>query len=110
MIHGVVDAELVRVFNRLDRRPIVRTTRSPLDTYVGMFDIVHKLFADTGEGKGHCWAPGRFSLNVPEGRCPTSQGDDLVEVEVLFAVLMLAETTPATTTFVLQRSCRSSLS
>ncbi|ORI12881.1 excinuclease ABC subunit A [Rhodococcus sp. 1163] len=83
----VADVDGFEEFNRLvrvDQRPIGRTPRSTLATYVGMFDIVRKLFADTDEAKARGWAPGRFSFNVPEGRCPTCQGDGFVEVELLF--------------------------
>ncbi|MDI9933444.1 ABC transporter, partial [Rhodococcus sp. IEGM 1354] len=45
---------------------------------------VRKLFAATDEAKARGWAPGRFSFNVADGRCPTCQGDGFVEVELLF--------------------------
>ena len=75
--------ELTRLV-RVDQRPIGRTPRSTLATYTGMFDVVRKLFADTDQARDRGWMPGRFSFNIPEGRCPTCQGDGFVEVELLF--------------------------
>ena len=83
----VADVVGLEAFNRLvrvDQRPIGRTPRSTLATYTGMFDVVRKLFAATDEAKRRGWAPGRFSFNVADGRCPTCQGDGFVEVELLF--------------------------
>lgn len=83
----VSDVAGLETFNRLvrvDQRPIGRTPRSTLATYTGMFDVVRKLFAATDEAKSRGWAPGRFSFNVGDGRCPTCQGDGFVEVELLF--------------------------
>ncbi len=83
----VTDVAGLETFNRLvqvDQRPIGRTPRSTLATYTGMFDVVRKLFAATDEAKARGWAPGRFSFNVADGRCPTCQGDGFVEVELLF--------------------------
>ncbi|MBY4214188.1 excinuclease ABC subunit UvrA [Rhodococcus fascians] len=83
----VAEVSGIETFTRLvrvDQRPIGRTPRSTLATYVGMFDIVRKLFAATDEAKARGWAPGRFSFNVADGRCPTCQGDGFVEVELLF--------------------------
>lgn len=83
----VAEVSGIEMFTRLvrvDQRPIGRTPRSTLATYVGMFDIVRKLFAATDGAKARGWAPGRFSFNVADGRCPTCQGDGFVEVELLF--------------------------
>src|SRR5207237_3045342 len=83
----VQDAAGLEAFDRLvivDQRPIGRTPRSNLATYTGMFDAVRKLFADTDAARRRGYAPGRFSFNVPEGRCETCQGEGFVAVELLF--------------------------
>ena len=68
----------------VDQRPIGRTPRSNLATYTGMFGAVRKLYAATEAARAHGYGPGRFSFNVPEGRCETCQGEGFVAVELLF--------------------------
>jgi excinuclease ABC subunit A len=68
----------------VDQRPIGRTPRSNLATYTGLFDVVRKVFAATGEAKRRGYGVGRFSFNVAGGRCETCQGEGFVSVELLF--------------------------
>ena len=81
------DPGVLESFDRLvlvDQRPIGRTPRSNLATYTGMFDAVRKLYAATDEAQARGYDAGRFSFNVPEGRCETCQGEGFVAVELLF--------------------------
>jgi excinuclease ABC subunit A len=83
----VQDASGLEAFDRLvrvDQRPIGRTPRSNLATYTGLFDAVRKLYAATDEAVARGYAAGRFSFNVPQGRCETCQGEGFVAVELLF--------------------------
>jgi excinuclease ABC subunit A len=68
----------------VDQKPIGRTPRSNLATYTGLFDYVRKLFAATKAARVHHYGPGRFSFNVPAGRCETCEGEGFVFVELLF--------------------------
>ncbi|MGN6799261.1 MAG: ABC transporter, partial [Gaiellaceae bacterium] len=82
-----VQALGLEAFDRLvsvDQKPIGRTPRSNLATYTGMFDAVRKLYASTDEAQRRGYAPGRFSFNVPGGRCETCNGEGFVAVELLF--------------------------
>ncbi|MGW1981480.1 ABC transporter [Streptomyces collinus] len=69
---------------RVDQKPIGRTPRSNLATYTGLFDVVRKVFAATGEARDRGYGVGRFSFNVAGGRCETCQGEGFVSVELLF--------------------------
>jgi excinuclease ABC subunit A len=83
----VEDASGLESFDRLvrvDQRPIGRTPRSNLATYTGLFDSVRKVYAATDEATARGYSAGRFSFNVPEGRCETCQGEGFVAVELLF--------------------------
>jgi excinuclease ABC subunit A len=82
-----VDAQGLEAFDRLvrvDQKPIGRTPRSNLATYTGLFDAVRKVFASTDEARARGWTPGRFSFNMPAGRCETCAGEGFVAVELLF--------------------------
>lgn len=74
----------VRRLVEVDQKPIGRTPRSNLATYTGLFDVVRKLFTASAQARARGWKAGRFSFNVPGGRCETCQGEGFVSVELLF--------------------------
>jgi excinuclease ABC subunit A len=69
---------------QVDQKPIGRTPRSNLATYTGLFDEVRKLFAATPDARRNRYDAGRFSFNMPKGRCKTCEGEGFVSVELLF--------------------------
>jgi len=68
----------------IDQSPIGRTPRSNPATYTGVFTFIRDLFTQLPESKIRGYKPGRFSFNVPGGRCEECQGDGLKKIEMNF--------------------------
>ncbi|MGY8686828.1 MAG: excinuclease ABC subunit UvrA, partial [Verrucomicrobiales bacterium] len=78
-VNGQLD-EVVMV----DQSPLSRTPRSTPAVYIGVFDLVRKLFAATPEAKAKSLTMGYFSFNSGSGRCERCWGSGYEKVEMQF--------------------------
>ena len=68
----------------ITQNPIGRTPRSNPATYVGLFDDIRDIFAETKDAKVKGYDKGRFSFNVKGGRCEACWGDGVKKIEMHF--------------------------
>ncbi len=68
----------------IDQSPLGRTPRSNPATYTGLFTFIRNLFSQLPESRVRGYGPGRFSFNVPGGRCEACKGDGLIRVSMHF--------------------------
>jgi excinuclease ABC subunit A len=68
----------------VDQSPIGRTARSNPVTYIGAFDEIRRVFADTVDAKTHNIKVGKFSFNVAGGRCDKCKGDGQLTIDMKF--------------------------
>ena len=80
-IEGV--EHLTRVIN-IDQTPIGRNSRSNPASYVGVYDDIRKLFANSELSVERGYKPGRFSFNVKGGRCEECQGEGTITTKLYF--------------------------
>ena len=80
----IVGLENIDKVIAIDQSPIGRTPRSNPATYIGVFTPIRELYANTELSKERGYSLGRFSFNVPDGRCFDCDGDGVKQIEMQF--------------------------
>jgi excinuclease ABC subunit A len=68
----------------IDQSPIGRSSRSNPATYIGFYDAIRMLFAETDEAKERDFAASTFSFNVKGGRCEECSGEGTITTQLSF--------------------------
>ena len=81
---GIEGLEHIDKLIEIDQSPIGRTPRSNPATFTGVFNDIRLLFEQTPDAKVRGFKAGRFSFNVPGGRCEECKGAGIKVIEMNF--------------------------
>ncbi len=74
----------VRALYQVDQSPLGKTPRSTPATYIGIFDEIRKLFAQSADARRLGFDAGRFSFNTASGHCEACKGTGYQKQEMDF--------------------------
>lgn len=80
----IVGLENIDKVIEVDQSPIGRTPRSNPATFTGVFNEIRNLFEATPDAKIRGFKAGRFSFNVPGGRCEECKGAGIKVISMNF--------------------------
>jgi excinuclease ABC subunit A len=68
----------------IDQSPIGRSSRSNPATYIGFYDAIRTLFAETEQARRRGYTASTFSFNVKGGRCEECAGEGTITTQLSF--------------------------
>ncbi len=74
----------VHTLYQVDQSPLGKTPRSTPATYIGIFDEIRKLFAQSADARRLGFDASRFSFNTASGNCPDCKGTGFTRCEMDF--------------------------
>jgi excinuclease ABC subunit A len=81
---SIEGAQQVARVLEVDQTPIGKTPRSCPATYIGFWNRIRNVLADTIEARMRGFAANRFSFNAGPGRCPVCDGQGMQTIEMNF--------------------------
>ena len=88
---GILGLEQFDQVVRVDQSPIGKSPRSNPATFVKLFDLLRKLYSQCSLSKVRGYSQGRFSFNLPGGRCERCKGDGMVKLDMQFLADVFVE-------------------
>jgi len=88
---AILGTEYINRLINIDQSPIGRTPRSNPATYVGAWTFIRDLYTSTEGARVRGYKPGRFSFNVPGGRCENCEGHGVIAIEMHFLPTVYVE-------------------
>ncbi len=84
MWKGTAGLDSVRALYQVDQSPLGKTPRSAPATYIGIFDEIRRLFAQSADARRLGFDAGRFSFNTASGHCESCKGTGYRKQEMDF--------------------------
>ncbi len=81
---AILGVEWIDKIVDVDQSAIGRTPRSNPATYTDIWSHIRELYTMTAEARVRGYKPGRFSFNVPGGRCEHCEGNGQIAIEMHF--------------------------